>query len=75
MEIPQRASLVGFDNTYTCGFLYPGLSSVSQPNREMAVKGVQRLLWKIAHPDAQEAMDEAMQARLIVRGSSAVENR
>ncbi len=75
VEIPQRASLVGFDNTYTCGFLYPGLSSVSQPNQEMAVKAVQRLLWKIAHPDAQEAMDEAMQARLIVRGSSAVENR
>lgn len=69
--IPDRASLTGFDNTYTCEFLYPGLSSVSQPNQEMAEKAVQRLLWKIEHPDEKSVMDEPMQARLIVRGSSA----
>ncbi len=71
IEMPERASLVGFDNTYTCEFLYPGLSSVSQPNQEMAAKAVQCLLKKIEHPEERKIMDEPMQARLIVRGSSA----
>ena len=70
VEIPQQASLVGFDNTYTCEFLYPGLSSVSQPNREMAEKAVQRLIWKIEHPEESSILDEAMKAELIIRGSS-----
>lgn len=71
IEVPGRACLVGFDNTYICDYLYPGLSSVAQSNEEMAAKAVRRLLWKIEHPEDTEIIKEPIRARLIARQSSA----
>ena len=71
IEVPGRACLVGFDNTYICDYLYPGLSSVAQSNEEMAAKAVSRLLWKIEHPEDTEIIKEPIRARLIARQSSA----
>ncbi len=70
IAIPKRAGLVGFDNTYLCEFLYPSLSSVSQPNARMAAVAVQRLLYKIGHPDDHRVEDHLMKAELICRESS-----
>lgn len=70
IRMPEEASLVGFDNTVTCQYLYPQLSSVSQPNREMAMKAVERLLFRIANPGEAKTEDISMEASLIVRESS-----
>lgn len=71
IRIPEQAGLVGFDNTYMCELLYPGLSSVSQPNEEMAVTAVRRLLYRIEHPKDCAPEDHPLSARLICRESSA----
>lgn len=72
IEIPREAGLVGFDNTYICEFLYPRLSSVSQPNEEMATLAMKRLLYKIDHPKEKKIQDCPLQAQLVVRESSAI---
>lgn len=71
IEIPKQASLVGFDNTYICDFLYPSLTSVAQSNAEMAAKAVRRLLEKINNPKDMQSWNESIQARLVIRQSSA----
>lgn len=73
IPIPGRASLVGFDNTYICSFLYPSLSSVAQTNGEMASRAVRRLLEKISSPEDTEVLEVPMKAKLIVRQSSTVQ--
>ncbi len=71
VEIPKQASLVGFDNTYICDFLYPSLTSVAQSNAEMAARAVRRLLEKINNPRDMQSWNESIQARLVIRQSSA----
>lgn len=70
IQVPGRAGLVGFDNTYMCEYLCPSLSSVSQPNKAMAVKAVQLLLHKIEQPEDIHVEDWPMRAELIPRESS-----
>lgn len=72
VEVPGRAALVGFDNTYMCEYLYPTLSSVSQPNEAMAVKAFKLLLHKIEQPEDSHVEDWPMEAELIPRESSLV---
>ncbi len=71
IQIPERAGLVGFDNTYMCELLYPGLSSVSQPNEEMAVTAMRRLFHRIEHPKDSAPEDHPLKATLLCRQSSA----
>ncbi len=72
IQIPEEAGLVGFDNTYMCEFLYPRLSSVSQPNEEMATRAMQRLLYKIDYSKDREVQDYPLQAQLVIRESSSI---
>lgn len=70
VEVPGEAGLVGFDNTYMCEYLWPALSSVSQPNEEMAAAAVRRLFYRMEHAQEGEAEDHPMLAKLIPRKSS-----
>lgn len=70
IQVPGQVGLVGFDNTYMCEYLYPPLSSVSQPNKAMAVKAVELLLHKIEQPEDLHVEDWPMRAELIPRESS-----
>ncbi len=70
VKVPEQAGLVGFDNTYMCEFLYPRLSSVAQPNEEMASIAMRRLLYKIEHPEDHAAEDHPLRAKLVKRDSS-----
>jgi len=70
IRIPEQAGIVGFDNIYICEHLYPKLSSVSQPNEEMATRAMRRLLYKIEHPEDLQVMDCPLKAELVSRNSS-----
>lgn len=71
IDVPGQAGLVGFDNTYMCEFLYPRLSSVSQPNEEMATWAMKRLIRKIEDPEkGREVKNRALKATLVCRESS-----
>lgn len=70
IRIPEQAGIVGFDNIYICEHLYPKLSSVSQPNEEMATLAMKRLLYKIEHSEDLQVMDCPLKAKLVSRNSS-----
>lgn len=70
IRIPEQAGIVGFDNIYLCEHMYPRLSSVSQPNEEMASLAMRRLLYKIDHPEDQKVEDLPLKAELVPRDSS-----
>lgn len=72
IQIPTQAGIVGFDNIYLCEHLYPKLSSVSQPNEEMATLAMRRLLYRIGHPEEQKVEDHPLKAELIKRDSSSL---
>ena len=74
IKIPERAGLVGFDNTYMCDYLWPALSSVSQPNEEMAAAAVKRLFYKMDHPEDRKTEEHPMLAELVPRQSSCRES-
>lgn len=71
IRVPEEAGLVGFDNTYMCEIVYPRLSSVSQPNEEMASIAVRRLIDRIDHPEENDVMDQPLTAQMMPRESSA----
>ena len=70
IRIPEQAGIVGFDNIYLCEVLYPSLSSIAQPNETMASLAVQRLLYRMDHPNDQKREDHSLHAELICRQSS-----
>ncbi len=70
IRIPEEAGVVGFDNTYMCEYLYPKLSSIAQPNQNMAELAVARLLERLDHPEETERLDHPLHAELICRESS-----
>lgn len=70
LEVPAQAGVVGFDNTYMSQYLCPSLSTVTQPVETMARKAVERLLYKIDHPDDPEVLNERLAATLTLRESS-----
>ena len=67
VSVPRQAGVIGFDDTSTGRYLRPALSSVSQP---IAGEAVSRLLWRIDHPRAEEILDLALPAELVVRESA-----
>lgn len=75
IRVPEQAGLVGFDNTYMCEIMHPKLSSVSQPNEEMASIAVSRLLYKIEHPEENDVMDHPLTAEIMPRESSVRKKR
>ena len=70
VSVPRQAGVIGFDDTSTGRYLRPALSSVSQPIAAMAGEAVSRLLWRIDHPRAEEILDLALPAELVVRESA-----
>ena len=70
IRVPEQVGIVGFDNIYLCEVLYPSLSSIAQPNETMASLAVQRLLYRMDHPNDQKSEDHPLHAELICRQSS-----
>jgi LacI family transcriptional regulator len=67
-EVPADVALVGYDDVKTSRFL--GLSSVSQGMHEVGERAVQRLMYRMAHPDDPERVAERMTPVLQARRSS-----
>lgn len=70
IPVPERAGVVGFDDTYMGPYLNPSLTSVAQPTRRIAAEAVARLLYRMDHPGQQPALDLALPADLVIRESS-----
>lgn len=70
IEIPGKAALVGFDNTFISRQVVPGITSVDQPIREMCQFAIGHLLKRIREGQPQEALHKELAANLVVRAST-----
>lgn len=70
VSVPERAGVIGFDDTSMGRYLNPRLSSVSQPIARMAHEAVARLLDRIDRPGPREALDDPLSASLVIREST-----
>jgi DNA-binding LacI/PurR family transcriptional regulator len=51
LKVPDELSVTGFDNTVSCIYSIPSLTSVEQPMEEMAEKALSLLAERINNPD------------------------
>lgn len=70
ISIPDRAALVGFDDTFVSRRVHPGITSISQPVEEMGRMAVRNLLENIKNEKQRSGMHVILDAQLIERGSS-----
>jgi len=68
IRIPQHLSIVGFDNVPEGALVWPGLTTVAQPMREMGRAACRRLFDMIAALADLEIIEYPME--LIVREST-----
>jgi LacI family transcriptional regulator len=69
IRIPERLSVVGFDNIPEGALLWPGLTTVAQPTRDMGRAACQKLFEAIADPGEQQVL--VYPVDLVVRESTA----
>jgi len=69
LRIPHDISVVGFDNVPEGAFVWPGLTTVAQPLREMGRNACRRLFEAIENPTGQQVV--VFPLELVIRESTA----
>jgi len=75
VEMPQKAALVGFDNTFISKEVSPAISSVAQPLEEIGRQAVEILISKVNKNNLEKEIHIILEPRLVVRESSMKLNR
>jgi len=70
IESPRDVSIVSFDNTCYAMLLWPALTTIAQPFREMGRRAVEMLFERLENPDLP-ARHETLPFEMIVRESTA----
>ncbi len=52
ISVPQQVSILSFDNTNVCELLVPRLTSVDINRKQIAYSSIDKMLYRINHPDA-----------------------
>jgi DNA-binding LacI/PurR family transcriptional regulator len=73
LRIPDDVSIAGFDNSMLSAHLFPPLTTVEHPTREMGIHAVDMVLEAIEHPDDGRAGRTLMlRPELVIRQSTSV---
>ena len=70
IKIPDQISVMGFDDMRYAAISNPGLSTVSQPARDIGINAARRLLKAIDAPDENDRLVEILPHRLVIRQST-----
>lgn len=71
LRVPEELSVVGFDDSPLASRLWPSLTTVRLPIKEMGQMAAEKLIQRIVNPGAPPATDSIVVARLVVRESTA----
>ena len=69
LKVPEELSVVGFDNFQTATRLWPRLTTVAAPSREIGKLAARQLL-SVAHDRSIEVAPNQIEPRLVRRDSS-----
>jgi LacI family transcriptional regulator len=70
LRVPRDISLVGFDGIAVGGLSRVSLTTVAQPQRELAQEGIRILLRRMAHGSTAPIEHRRLAPELLVRGST-----
>ncbi len=70
LRIPEECAVVGFDDLPVAAELYPPLTTVHYPVRNMAATAVEILFSRLGAPSAEPGFSRYVESRLIVRAST-----
>lgn len=70
VDVPQRLSIVGFDDLFFCSYLQPPLTTIRQPRHEMGRRATELLL-ELLNGEEVPAKRISVQGQLVVRSSTA----
>lgn len=71
LRLPEDLSVVGFDDAPFAQFTNPPLTTIRQPQAELAARATAMLLERVANPDLPQRQ-VILEARLIIRASTAI---
>ena len=74
LQVPQDISVVGFDDTENASAVWPPLTTVRQPIREMAGTAIKMLAKKVSNSDPDDAagtVTQTLDYEIVVRESTA----
>lgn len=69
VKIPRDMGVIGYDNIYFSSFLYPPLTTVENPSREMALNAIRLLLDAVEDLRSLAGISVTLRSTLIVRKS------
>ena len=69
VKIPRDMGIIGYDNIYFSSFLYPPLTTVENPSREMALNAIRLLLDAVEDLRSLAGISVTLRSTLIVRKS------
>jgi DNA-binding LacI/PurR family transcriptional regulator len=67
-SIPEQISIVGFDDNIISEILYPPLTTIHQPEKEIGVKAMQMIISSLAGEDVEDVI---LDPSLVIRESTA----
>jgi LacI family transcriptional regulator len=70
LQIPKDLTVVGYDDAPLASRIWPSLTTVRLPIRDMGKIAAERLIAKIQHPDGPAAPASTVHPHLVVRDSS-----
>lgn len=69
VKIPRDMGVIGYDNIYYSSFLYPPLTTVENPSRDMALNAIRLLLDAVEDLRSLAGISVTLRSTLIVRKS------
>ncbi|MDY2657889.1 MAG: LacI family DNA-binding transcriptional regulator [Candidatus Limiplasma sp.] len=69
VKIPRDMGVIGYDNIYFSSFLYPPLTTVENPSRDMALNAIRLLLGAVEDLRSLAGISVTLRSTLIVRKS------
>ena len=70
LSIPQDVAVVGFDDIVSARLVYPGLTTIAQPQRYMGQRAAEMLFERLIGDVPETGRSEQVPYELVVRGSA-----
>lgn len=70
LSIPHDVAVIGFDDIVSAKLVYPGLTTIAQPQRHMGQRAAEMLFERLIGDIPETGRSEQIPYELVVRGST-----
>ncbi len=69
LKVPRDIGIIGYDNIYFSNFIFPKLTTVENPTKELGMHAIRLILEAIGENKRLAGISEVLQASLVIRSS------